>query len=125
MGENSGITVQVTDGGSGTGVAALSNGTADITESARPIRDTEKNNVKDRWGKEVVELPVIVGGLAVYVHESNPLTELTLEQVKVIFSGAVKNWKDVGGGDERIILSEDVNYIVGGRDVRHHSLERP
>jgi phosphate transport system substrate-binding protein len=104
MSRNSGITVQVTGGGSGVGIAALINGTTDIAESSRPMRDAEKENVKSRRGKEVLELPVAVDGLAVFVHETNPVNEISVEQLKAIYTGALKNWKDVGGKDERMIL---------------------
>ena len=104
MKKNPGVTIQVTGGGSGTGIAALINGTTSIAESSRPMKDKEKAEVKSKRGAEVLELPVAVDGLAVYVHESNPVSELSLQQLKAIYTGAVKNWKEVGGKDERIIL---------------------
>jgi phosphate transport system substrate-binding protein len=104
MQKNPGITVQVTGGGSGTGIAALINGTTSIAESSRPMKDKEKENVKAKFGKEVLELPVAVDGLAVYVHSSNPVNELSLPQIKAIYTGAVTNWKQVGGKNEPIIL---------------------
>ena len=99
-----GVAVQVTGGGSGTGIAALINGTTDIAEASRPMKDKEKEDCKAKRGKEVLELPVAVDGLAVYVNESNPVSELTLAQLKAIYTGAVKNWSEVGGRDERILL---------------------
>ena len=104
MKKNPGVTIQVTGGGSGVGLAALINGTTDIAESSRPIKDAEKDQVLQKRAQPTFELPVALDGLAVYVHEQNPLTELTLEQLKKIYTGALKNWKDVGGRDERIIL---------------------
>ena len=104
MKKNPGVTVQVTGGGSGTGIAALINGTTSIAESSRPMKDKEKAEVRSKRGAEVLELPVAVDGLAVYVHESNPVSELSLAQIRAIYTGAVKNWKEVGGKDERIIL---------------------
>ncbi len=104
MGKNKGTTIQVTGGGSGTGIASLINGTCDIAESSRPMRDSEKDQTRQKRGKAVVELPVALDALAVYVHEKNPISELTIPQLKGIYTGAVKNWKDVGGRDERIIL---------------------
>jgi len=104
MSKNTGVTIQVTGGGSGTGIAALINGTCDIAESSRPMKDVEKEQVGQRRGKPAVEIPVALDGLAVYVNERNPVSELSLEQLKKIYSGAVKNWKEVGGRDERIIL---------------------
>lgn len=96
--------IQVTGGGSGVGIAALINGTTDIAESSRPMKEAEKTQLQQKRGLAVVELPVALDGLAVYVHEKNPVQELSLEQLKKIYTGAVKNWKDVGGRDERILL---------------------
>lgn len=104
MREHPGVTVQVTGGGSGTGIAALINGTTNIAESSRPMKEKEKAEVKAKFGKEVLELPVAVDGLAVYVHASNPVNELSMAQIKAIYTGAITNWKQVGGKDERIIL---------------------
>jgi phosphate transport system substrate-binding protein len=104
MKKNPGVTIQVTGGGSGVGLAALINGSTDIAESSRPIKDSEKEQVRSKRNADVVELPVALDGLAVYIHEQNPIGELTLEQLKKVYTGAVKNWKDLGGKDERIIL---------------------
>ncbi len=123
MQKNSGITVQVTGGGSGTGIAALINGTTDVAESSRPMRDAEKDQVKSRRGKDVLELPVAVDGLAVYVHESNPISELNLQQLKAIYTGVAKNWKDVGGNDERIILYSRENSSGTYAYFKEHVLE--
>jgi phosphate transport system substrate-binding protein len=123
MQKNSGVTVQVTGGGSGTGIAALINGTTDIAESSRPMRDTEKESTRTRRGKEVIELPVAVDGLAVYVHESNPVSEISLPQLKGIYTGALKNWKDVGGKDERIILYSRENNSGTYAYFKEHVLE--
>lgn len=104
MKKNPGVSIQVTGGGSGTGIAALINGTTDIAEASRPMKDKEIASVKEKRGKDVLELPVAVDGLAVYLHDKNPVNELTLAQLKGIYTGAIKNWKEVGGRDERIIL---------------------
>ena len=104
MKKNPGANIQVTGGGSGVGLAALINGTTDIAESSRPMKDTEKTQLQQKRGVPTVELAVALDGLAVYVHGSNPIQELSLEQLEKIYTGVVKNWKDVGGNDERIIL---------------------
>lgn len=123
MQKNAGLSVQVTGGGSGTGIAALINGTTDIAESSRPMRDAEKDNTRTRRGKDVVELPVAVDGLAVYVHESNPLKEISLPQLKGIYTGVTKNWKEVGGADERIILYSRENNSGTYAYFKEHVLE--
>jgi phosphate transport system substrate-binding protein len=123
MSKNSGVTIQVTGGGSGVGIASLINGTTDICESSRPMRDSEKQQLKDRRGKEVLELPVAVDGLAVYVHEANPVNELSLAQLKAIYTGAVKNWKEVGGKDEKIILYSRENSSGTYAYFKEHVLQ--
>jgi len=123
MKKNPGATIQVTGGGSGTGIAALINGTTSIAESSRPMKDKEKAEVRSKRGAEVLELPVAVDGLAVYVHESNPVSELSLQQLKAIYTGAVKNWKEVGGKDERIILYSRENNSGTYVYFKEHVLE--
>jgi len=123
MSKNPGTSVQVTGGGSGVGIAALINGTTDIAESSRLMKDPEKASVKDKRGKDVLELPVAVDGLAVYVNDQNPVNELTLAQIKGIYTGAVKNWKDVGGRDQRIILYSRENSSGTYVYFKEHVLE--
>ena len=118
-----GVTIQVTGGGSGTGIAALINGTTDVAESSRPMKDKEKAELKGKRGRDVLELPVAVDGLAVYVHESNPVPELTLAQIKAIYTGAVKNWSEVGGKDERILLYSRENNSGTYVYFKEHVLE--
>ena len=65
MQQNSGVSIQVTGGGSGTGIAALINGTTQVAESSRPMKEKEIAEVKAKRGKDVLELPVAVDGLAV------------------------------------------------------------
>jgi phosphate transport system substrate-binding protein len=123
MQQNPGSRIQVTGGGSGTGVAALINGTTEICESSRPMKDKEKADVKAKSGKEAVEIPVAVDGLAVYLHSSNPVKELTLDQVKQIYTGKITNWKDVGGKDAKIILYSRENNSGTYVYFKEHVLE--
>lgn len=96
--------IQVTGGGSGTGIAALINGTTDICQSSRPMKEDEKRKLRDRFQTLGTEIPVAQDGLAVYVHESCPVKSLTIEQLRLIYTGKITNWKDIGGKDGRIIL---------------------
>ena len=96
-------TIQVTGGGSGTGISALINGTTDVCEASRAMKDAEKKQLAEKAGAPPVEITVAKDGLSVYVNDSNPLTELTMDQLKQIFTGKVDNWKAVGGADARII----------------------
>ena len=104
MAKKSETSIQVTGGGSGTGISALINGTTDICNSSRPMKKSERDKLKQRFGTLGVEIKCAQDGLAIYVNETNPVTELTLQQIKQIYTGDITNWKDVGGSDERIIL---------------------
>lgn len=104
MRKNPGVTVQVTGGGSGTGIAALINGTTDIAEASRPMKDKEMGALKEKRGMAALEIPMAVDGLAVFINEKNTVSELSLAQLRGIYTGAIKNWSQVGGRDERIIL---------------------
>jgi phosphate transport system substrate-binding protein len=95
--------IQVTGGGSGTGIAALINGGTDICEASRPMKDSEKALVKTRQGKDVTEIPVALDGVAVYVPRSSTIQSLTQPQLKSIYTGTITNWHDVGGPDRRIV----------------------
>src|SRR5688572_24899633 len=72
MKKNPGTTIQVTGGGSGTGISALINGTTDVCQSSRPMSASEKEKVRDRYNTTGVEIPVARDGLAVYVGDTNP-----------------------------------------------------
>lgn len=96
--------IQVTGGGSGTGIAALINGSADIAEASRPMKDKEKDQVRQKRGLDVVEIATALDGLAIYVHSGNPISKLTLPQLKQIYQGDITNWKGVGGPDREIVL---------------------
>lgn len=104
MKEHAGTSVQVTGGGSGTGIAALINGSTDLATSSRPMKDAEKSDVKAKRSADVVETKVALDALAVYVAESNPVREIDLETLAKIYRAEVTNWKDVGGKDHKITL---------------------
>ena len=104
MKERPNVSIQVTGGGSGTGIAALINGTTQICEASRPMTEDEKTKVKAQHNRDAVETPVAIDALAVYLHKANPIQHLDMEQVRRIFQGEVSNWKDVGGPDANIVL---------------------
>lgn len=98
------ITVQVTGGGSGTGIAALINGTTDIANASRDMKDSERAQVKARRGAEAIETRVALDGIAVFVHERSPIRELSLPQLKRIYMGEVSNWRELGGPDMPMVI---------------------
>ncbi len=104
MKKNPATKVQVTGGGSGTGIAALINGTTDIAMSSRPMKDAETEKLRSRFNTAGSEISVAKDGVTFYVHESNPLSSLTLEQLKGIYLGDITNWKEVGGPDATIVV---------------------
>jgi len=107
MNANPGSNVAVTGGGSGTGIAAMIDGTTDIAECSRPMKDEEIALAKER-GIDPIEHEVALDALSIIVHPANPVSKLTIEQLSDIFTGEITNWKQVGGRDEKIvILSRD------------------
>jgi len=109
MKKSTGMKVSVTGGGSGTGIAALINGTTDICASSRDMQQKEKDNAK---GKNInpVEKVIAFDGIAVILNPENPVKELTIDQIKKIYTGVTKSWKVLGGPDEPItILSRESN----------------
>ena len=104
MGKHQGTVVQVNGGGSGTGIAALINGTVDLAMASRPMKDDEKQQAKTARGADVVEHAVALDALGVFVNASNPVSELTIAQVKDIFQGKITNWSAVGGPDAPVVL---------------------
>ena len=101
--------IAVTGGGSGTGIATLLNGTCDVAMSSRNITPKEMD-LAAKKGIAPKEYKVALDGLAVVVHPSNPVSELTLDELAGIFTGHITNWKDAGGLDQRIVvLSREVN----------------
>lgn len=104
MNAHPGSIIQVTGGGSGTGIAALINGTTDICMASRPMKADEQRKLRDRYQTMGVELPVAKDGLAVYLNEQNPVKDLSFEQLRDIYTGAITSWKAVGGSDARIVL---------------------
>jgi phosphate transport system substrate-binding protein len=95
------VTVEIESKGSASGFAALLAGECDIAASSRPISEDEARQAKSR-GLKLNEYVIGSYGVAVIVHKDNPVANLTHEQVRDIFTGAVANWKDVGGPDAPI-----------------------
>jgi phosphate transport system substrate-binding protein len=117
------INIAVTGGGSGTGIAALLNGTTEICASSRMLKEEENDQAAAKNVKPVSST-IGLDGIAVMVNTSNPISELTLEQLKNIYTGAYTRWSDVGGPDQpMIVLSRESNsgtYVY----FQEHVLEK-
>lgn len=94
--------VSVTGGGSGVGIAALIDGTTDIADSSRKIKDEEIAKAKEK-GIDPVETKIADDGLSVIVNPQLGIKQLTLAQLKDIYTGKINNWKEVGGPDLKIV----------------------
>ena len=97
------VSIAVTGGGSGTGIAALINGTVDLANASRQIK-TEELEEAESNGIDPVEFVIARDAIAVIVHLDNPVDELTLQQISDIYSGKITNWQEVGGEDRPIVL---------------------
>ncbi|MYA11026.1 MAG: PstS family phosphate ABC transporter substrate-binding protein [Gemmatimonadetes bacterium] len=138
---NPNVAVAVTGGGSGTGISAMINGTVDIANASRKMRESEIEAARGN-GVEPIEFIVGYDALAVYLHEDNPIEVLTLSQLKTIYGegGPVTKWSDLGvevpgcGSDEIVLVSrqnnsgtyvyfkeavlgDDTEYKLGSRDM--------
>lgn len=103
------VRISVTGGGSGTGIAALVNGTVDIANASRQIKEEEIAEAQSK-GIDPVEFVIARDAIAVIVNPENPVSELTLQQISDIYSGRITNWLEVGGEDRPIVrLSRETN----------------
>ena len=135
MKRNPGTQVQVTGGGSGTGFASLLNGTTDLAMASRAIKEAEASQVQRRYKARPEEVAVAKDGVTFYVHGSNPVRALTLEQLRGIYLGDVRNWRALGGPDKRIIVYARENAsgtyafvkeaLLDGQDFTSEALTLP
>jgi phosphate transport system substrate-binding protein len=124
MKQNPGVVIQVNGGGSGTGIAALINGTVDLAQSSRPMKPGEKEDVETRRNTTLNETPVALDALAVFVHESNPVKALSLEQLAAIYTGKTTNWSQVGGPSAPIVLYGRENSSGTYEYFKEHVLQK-
>lgn len=91
------VGIAVSGGGSGTGIAALINGTVDLANASRDIKAEEQESIRKANGKAAVEHVVAFDAVVFYVHAANPLTGLTLEQIACIYGegGACESWSQL------------------------------
>jgi len=118
--------IQVTGGGSGVGLAALQNQQTDLCNASRKIKAKEIAACIKAFGKRPTEYKVALDGISLYIHEDDPVDNLSLEQLDLIFTGKVRNWLGVGGNDAPIVLYSRENSsgtyeffkerVLGGKD---------
>ncbi len=103
MKENPDVSISLSGGGSGNGIKAIIDGTTDIADSSRFIKDKEVKLAVEK-GAYPVPFRVAYDCIVPVVHPSNPMKDITMDQLKAIYKGEVKNWKDVGGSDKTVVV---------------------
>ncbi len=128
------VNIAVSGPGSGVGIANLIDGTTDICQASRKIKQSEIDQAKAK-GVNPYEIQVATDALSVVVHPSNPVSELTIAQISAIYTSEVTNWKELGGSDSPIVaIARDTNsgthvffkeHVVQmlGLDTENKSLE--
>lgn len=104
MRQNPGVSIYAEGGGSGTGIRALIEGSADIAAASRTLTPQESKQLARLHRSVGISYLVAKDALSVYVHPDNPVKDLTLKQLKEIFGGTVVNWSEVGGLDAPIMV---------------------
>lgn len=109
MRQNPGVNITVSESGSGNGAKSLLNKACDIADMSRFMKDTEFSAAAEAGIMPVAHV-VALDGLALILHPSNPVRDLTVEQVRNIYLGQITNWRQVGGPNRPIIIvSRDTN----------------
>ena len=132
MSKNPDVSLSVSGGGSGVGITALLDGTTDIAMASRQMKDKEKATANKK-GMKIKEVEIAMDGIAVIVHPSNSISEMTIDDIKSIYmEGGVSNWSKFGGEDKDIVVvSRDTasgtfevfeKKVLGGEKVRADAL---
>ena len=103
MKKNAGSSITVVGGGTGVGLSALQEGNTDIAMASRPLKTDEKLKLQEAK-KDIKEEIIAYDALMVIVNPNNKVKQLTREQLEGIFTGSIKNWKEVGGDNEKIVV---------------------
>jgi phosphate transport system substrate-binding protein len=102
------VNISIRGGGSGVGIAALQNKTINIATSSRPMKAKELTQAKSK-GINPIAYDIALDGIALVVNKANPVKNLTVDQIKKIYTGTIKNWSEVGGSKTPIVvISRDV-----------------
>ena len=131
MNANPGAEISVRGGGSGVGIASIIDGTCDIADASRAMKDTEYEKAAAN-GRSPKANVIAMDGICVIVHTSNNIKALAKKQIKDIFTGKISNWSQLGGADEKIVvISRDSSsgtfeafgvLVLGGDKVRPDAL---
>jgi phosphate transport system substrate-binding protein len=97
------ISISISGGGSGNGIKAIIDGTTDIADSSRFIKDKELKLAMSR-GVYPVPFAVAYDCIVPVVHATNTVTDLSTDQLQAIYKGEIRNWKDVGGPNRKIVV---------------------
>lgn len=103
MKQNPDVEIKISGGGSGNGIKAIIDGLTDIADSSRFIKDSEVKMAVEK-GRYPVPFAVAYDCIVPIVHPSNPIVNITLNQLKAIYKGEIKNWKELGGPEKRIVV---------------------
>lgn len=118
------VSITIEGSGSGNGIKAILDGTCDIANSSRAMKEKELKSAEEK-GIKIKEYAVALDMIVPVVHPSNPVKNLTLNQLKAIYDGSISNWKQVGGKDEAIVvISRDTSsgtYEVWSERVMNKS----
>ncbi len=107
--QNPGVNVTVSESGSGNGAKSLINSACQIANMSRAMKDKEVAAAKEK-GINPIHHVIAMDGIAVVVHPSNPVKEISMEKLHDIYTGTITNWKDLGGPDKKIVvISRDTN----------------
>jgi phosphate transport system substrate-binding protein len=131
MNANPDVTISIQGGGSGVGIASLMDKTCDIADASRAMKDDEIKSAIAKGVNPVAHI-VAMDGIVVILHPSNKIANLTVEQIRKIYTGKISNWKEVGGEDKKIVvLSRDsasgtfeafAKLALNGEKVRRDAL---
>lgn len=103
MKKNPGVNISISGGGSGDGIKALIDKTTDIADSSRDLKPEEIALAKSK-GVNPVANKVAIDAIVPIVHPGNPVADLSIEQLSLIYQGKIKNWKEVGGENRQIVM---------------------
>ncbi len=122
MKENPNYSIAVRGGGSGEGISELMNGMTDIALTSRELSEVEFEKLNQN--KTLESLVVAYDGAAFIVNPSNPVEKLSLEQASAIFTGKIKNWKEIGGLDKPITVVIRDNYSGTSNYIKEHVVKQ-